>query len=97
MSKAHKSQYLRFRSIREYLPISIANLWLEHQSLTIYLYTKYIFYLHLQYQSIPAQIDLVNSYIVFPSHTYGQYLDRDPATHNQNHSVPKSVLYNLAM
>ena len=57
----------------------------------------YIFYLHLQYQSIPAQIDLANSYIVFPSHIYGQYLDLDPATHNQNHAVPKSVLYNLAI
>ena len=30
MSKAHKSQYLRFRSIPEYLPVSIASLWLEH-------------------------------------------------------------------
>ena len=57
----------------------------------------YIFYLHLHYQSIPAQIDLANSYIVCPSHTYGQYLDLGPATHNQNHSVPKYVLYNLAM
>ena len=64
----------------------------QAQNLFLYVYTMYIFYLHLQCQSIPAQIDLANSYVVSPSHTYGQYLDLDPATHNQNHSAPKSVI-----